>query len=54
MPHDNHARRTDKGDYMCGVCNLEMNQKVRLGDTDEWHCVYEFVHPQKMTKVIDN
>lgn len=28
MPHDKHARKTDKNDWMCGECTLELSQKV--------------------------
>jgi hypothetical protein len=31
MPHDKHARKTDKGDFICGICNLELNQKLIEG-----------------------
>ena len=27
-PSDKYARHTDKGDFMCGVCALEINQKI--------------------------
>ena len=31
MPYDKFQRKTAKGDYMCGVCALEVNRKILDG-----------------------
>jgi hypothetical protein len=28
MPYDKFQRNTDKGDFMCGTCALELNRKI--------------------------
>jgi len=28
MPYDKFQRETDKGDYMCGTCALELNRRI--------------------------
>jgi hypothetical protein len=31
MPHDKYARKTDKNDWMCGVCVNEESKKIIEG-----------------------
>jgi hypothetical protein len=31
MPFDKNARKTEKGDFMCGVCSIEMNRRIVEG-----------------------
>ena len=36
FPDDRLARKTDKGDYMCGTCVLEMNQNILESMQRRW------------------
>jgi hypothetical protein len=36
MPHDPDARKTDKGDFICGVCNREQRRKIVDGMSKRW------------------